>query len=126
MNILINYMREDIFGNIRFSTEEISGATVVQLRKAIQFFYGIKNNYTKMLINNDVHFIENTVMKINYSEIYFASVSDFNNYTVTIKTHYDRANYDISKMQFIDYLFRIERQIRERNITDDNIDTLFV
>lgn len=126
MNIFIKYIREDIFGNIYFTSDEQSDVTILQLKRVLQHFIDLKARYTELGINNDIHCIENTVLRINSTVLYFSSIDNFNNYIVTVKTYTGHNKYNIEEMNITDYEFKMLRQIRERNITDDNIDTLFV
>ena len=126
MNIFIKYIREDIFGNIYFTADEQSDVTILQLKRVFRHFIDLKVRYTELGINNDIHCIENTVLRINKTILYFSSVDNFNNYIVTVKTYTGHNEYNVEEINITDYEFKMLGQIRERNITDDNIDTLFV
>ena len=126
MKIVITYMVEDVFNNVRFNSDEVADATVQQLKTALRFFIDIKAKYTKLSINNNINCIENTVLRINKTILYFSSIDNFNRHIVTVKTYTGHNEYNVEEMNITDYEFKMLGQIRERNITDNNIDTLFV
>ncbi len=126
MKIVITYMVEDVFNNVRFNSDEVADATVQQLKTALRFFIDIKAKYTKLSINNNINCIENTVLRINKTILYFSSIDNFNSHIVTVKTYTGHNEYNVEEMNITDYEFKMLGQIRERNIADDNIDTLFV
>lgn len=126
MKISVTYMKPNIFENLCFTSDEQSNVTILQLKRVLQYFVDLKARYTELNINKDAHCIKNTVLKINKTVIYYTSVDNFNNRIVTVKTHIGHNEYNVEEMSIVYYQFKILKQIRERNIIDDNIDTLFV
>lgn len=126
MKISVTYMRPDIFENLHFTSDEQSDVTILQLKRVLKKFVDLIAKYTQLNINKDAHYIKSTVLKINKTVIYYTSVDNFNDHIVTVKTHIGHNEYNIEEMNILYYQFKILRQIRERNITDNNIDTLFV
>lgn len=126
MKISVTYMRPDIFENLHFTSDEQSDVTILQLKRVLKKFVDLIAKYTQLNINKDAHYIKSTVLKINKTVIYYTSVDNFNDHIVTVKTHIGHNEYNVEEMNILYYQFKILRQIRERNITDNNIDTLFV
>lgn len=126
MKISVTYMRPDIFENLHFTSDEQSDVTILQLKRVLKKFVDLIAKYTQLNINKDAHYIKSTVLKINKTVIYYTSVDNFNDHIVTVKTHIGHNEYNIEEMNILYYQFKILKQIRERNIIDDNIDTLFI
>lgn len=126
MKISVTYMRPDIFENLHFTSDEQSDVTILQLKRVLKKFVDLIAKYTQLNINKDAHYIKSTVLKINKTVIYYTSVDNFNDHIITVKTHIGHNEYNVEEMNILYYQFKILKQIRERNITDNNIDTLFV
>lgn len=126
MKISVTYMRPDIFENLHFTSDEQSDVTILQLKRVLKKFVDLIAKYTQLNINKDAHYIKSTVLKINKTVIYYTSVDNFNDHIVTVKTHIGHNEYNVEEMNILYYQFKILKQIRERNIIDDNIDTLFI
>ena len=128
MKITITYVRRNAFGYIDLAKDECYNTSLQDLKTAFKFFSLIKFNYEKDLkdIISLKYDIQHTYLKIDdKTSICYSSVEDFNNDILTIYTKVNPIYFDERKIKFIDYwLGFIEKQIKENNITDANIDNM--
>lgn len=128
MKITISYVRRNAFGYTDLAKDECYNASLQDLKTAFEFFYHINLDYKKDLKDTTSlkYNIQCTHLWIdNKTLISYSSVEDFNNDVITIWTKVNPSYFNEKKMKFIDYwLGFIEKQIKENNITDENIDNM--